>query len=735
MEPTLPKHDIVLLGIGHTNAHIVRMWRMKPLADAKLTCISNSPIATYSGMLPGVLAGIYTPEQMQIDLVRLCASVGARLIVDEVTGLDLANKRIRFSERADVGFDVLSIGIGSVPSQLDRIHDASHCVSIKPMVSFLDRLQQHLLSAAEEHDGVLRVAVVGAGAGGTEIAFCLPNQLRKSLPRREFRITLVNGSKQVVNGSSASVQRLARKQMAAHQIDLLVGRVAAVDGRQMTMEDGSQPSFDLILWATGATAPPLLGRLGLKTDDRGFLSIRSTLQTCEHDDIFAVGDTGTLVDSPTPKAGVYAVRQGPILFENLEKRIRRQSLVEYRPQKDFLKLLSTGDGKALGEYARFGFHGTWAWKWKDRIDRKFMAMYQDYQPMPMDSASAVSSPPEMRCAGCGGKVSGSVLSKVLGRLDVPPSEHVLIGLDHPDDAAVIAAPGGRPLTVTADFFSSPLDDPFVLGRIAALNSASDVFAMGAHPIAAVTLASIPVGPAKKQEQLLFEMLAGSLHEFRKMGATLVGGHTIEGPMLTLGFTVLADSRAASPKTKGQLQVGDHLVLTKPLGSGVLLAAHMRALVRASWYTSLMESLLLSNQPAAQLADRHALQGLTDITGFGLAGHLLEMLTASHVSAKIALDKVALLPGVAELIRSGVESTLAPANRSAEAMIQVAYDQTQRPEYQVLFDPQTCGGLLLAVPEAKLESVMRELEALSSLVPADIGQVVAAATETPVLRIE
>ena len=263
-----------------------------------------------------------------------------------------------------------------------------------------------------------------------------------------------------------------------------------------------------------------------------------TLQTVADAPIFAVGDCGTIEvrrhqkPAYTPYSKSFSWRISGILDV--------RPLKPYVPQKRFLKLLNTGDGRAIAEYWGLAFQGRWCWKLKDYIDSRFMDMYQDYRPMPMTTPAADSAAEQMRCLGCGGKVSGSVLSKVLSRLDIPPNEHVVVGLDAPDDAAVIRMPEGRPMTVTVDFFTAPFDDPYLVGRIAALNSASDIFAMGAHPRAALALATIPVGRPRQQEQLLYELLAGSMEEFRRMQTTLVGGHTIEGPQLTIGFTVLAD---------------------------------------------------------------------------------------------------------------------------------------------------------------------------------------------------
>ncbi len=707
MQQTLPERDVVLLGVGHTNAHVLRMWRMQPIPETRLTCVSDYSVATYSGMVPGVLSGQYSQERMEIDLVRLCVASGVRLIVDRVTGLDEQKRHLLFDNRPPLRFDVLSIGIGSVPKQAGVEIEGQALLPIKPMQTFLARLEQRLRCLRERiGERPLRIVIVGGGAGGVEIAFCLPKRIQSILEDPQFELTLVSADAEIVRGATGKTARRVRRLFDSRGVTLRLGeRVASVSNAGVTLQSGEQIEADLVLWATSATAPPLLEQLGLPTDEDGFLLTRPTLQTVADAPIFAVGDTGTISGSQTPKAGVYAVRQGPVLWKNIQRFLDGRPRRAYHPQRGFLKLLNTGDGRSIAEYKGLSFRGRWCWSLKDWIDARFMDKYQDYRPMEMNSGTSRRSPaPVMRCVGCGGKVGGSILSNVLARLDIPSSEHILLGLDQPDDAAIVKPPGGRPMTVTADFFAAPLEDAYTVGRIAALNAASDVFALGARPLAALALVTLPVGSPRRQEELLHEVLAGSLHELRAMDAPLVGGHTIEGPRLTVGFTVLADQGEKPPRTKANLRAGDWLVLTKPLGSGILLAAHMRALCRAGWMDALMETMLTSNQAAAELLDEFNIGGVTDVTGFGLAGHLLEMLKAADVGAEIRLDAIPLLPGVRELTKRGIQSTLIQANRVAEAEFEHKTGQHASVAYRAMFDPQTCGGMLLGVPAAPDDDV-------------------------------
>jgi pyridine nucleotide-disulfide oxidoreductase family protein len=389
MQSSPPQRDLVLVGIGHTNAHVLRLWRTQPLPNVRLTCVSDHRQATYSGMLPGTLAGLYPPDRMQIDLERLCAVASAGLICSEVTGLDLHSRQLHFADRPSLPFDLLSIGIGSIPAGRDALPVDAAIVPIKPMQTFVERLDLRLadLARGEQADapptaaGVarpLRAVVVGGGVAGLEIALCLPARLAAKTPGQAWRLTIIDRGAELAPGLSRWARRLARRELARRGVDVFLGReVEPVGNGQLRLSERHDLQADLILWATGAQAPPLLGQLGLPTDGRGFLLVRPTLQTVGSDLVFAVGDSGSMANSPTPKAGVFAVRQGPILWRNLQAAFAGRPLSDYRPQRDFLRLVATGDGRAILDYRGLALHARWCWRQKDRIDGRFIDLFHD----------------------------------------------------------------------------------------------------------------------------------------------------------------------------------------------------------------------------------------------------------------------------------------------------------------------------------------------------------------------
>ncbi len=236
------------------------------------------------------------------------------------------------------------------------------------------------------------------------------------------------------------------------------------------------------------------------------------------------------------------------------------------------------------------------------------------------------------------------------------------------------------------------------GRVAALHAASDIVASGARPKHALSNVVIPEGPLGPQQATLSDLLAGAKREFDAMGAAIVGGHTIEGPRLEIGFTVIGNAVGDSLLQKQNLQEGDGLYMTKPLGIGVLLAAHMRSRCKAEHYSKLVQAMLERQHEYASLAINSGVTAGTDITGFGLAGHLLEMLEASAMAATLWLDEIPTLSGAADALSAGIQSSLAPSNRLAVAKVDASSGVRKTSAFDLLFDPQTCGGLLLGMSD-------------------------------------
>lgn len=704
---------------------------MNAIPDVRLTCVSDYTIATYSGMLAGTLAGDYRMDEMEIDLVRLCASAGVRFVHARATGMDVERKRLHLEDRPSIPFDVLSVGVGSRPKIPLGCEGG---LSIKPMQTFHARLRERLQETQRlRKSECIRIAIVGGGAAGVEIATCLDQHLRSgSAYDGQYRISLLESGKKLLAEMPSSTQQLAAAALQRREIELLLdARVASVENeREVVFESGERKDFDLVIWATSAVPSPLLGKLGLPLDERGFVRTRRSLQSIGSDDVFAVGDAGSVDGEEYSKAGVFAVRQGPVLWENLQRRLREDSPREWHPQSTFLSLLNTGDRQAILTYRSLSLHNHTSWRLKDWIDTRFMAKYQQYEASAMSMGGNSEDAP-MQCGGCGCKASARVLRESLPDLKQPEFDQVLIGLDQPDDVALLKTQGGDAVAVSTDFFSAFVDDPYLLGRIAALNALSDLYAKDMVPTAALSIAVLPPGAEHKQSELLCALLAGAKREFNEAGAPIVGGHSIVGPKLTFGFTVIGEPHSARRPTKTDLKPGDQLVLTKPLGTGVLLAAHMQAACQAAWWGTLQTTMLESNLRAASAARANGVVAMTDVTGFGLAGHLQEMLSNSGLTAELTLGSLPVLPGAMELLQQGFQSTLAPSNRENCQSLDLTATLEDDSQVQLLFDPQTSGGLLLAVSETRVDELTQATGGQSAV----IGRVLRSELAEPAIRLQ
>jgi selenide,water dikinase len=486
---------------------------------------------------------------------------------------------------------------------------------------------------------------------------------------------------------------------------------------------GHEHALDEVLWVTRAGAAPWVRDSGLDVDDGGFIRVGDTLESTSHPGIFAAGDISSSVNHPREKAGVFAVRQGPPLERNLRRALVGESLKPFVPQKRFLSLISTGDKYAVASRGRWSVGGAWVWRWKDWIDRRFMRKYRD---LPVMAAGAAPSFPSglatgetlkdisaiaMRCGGCGAKVGSTVLSRVLSRLTPMQGDDVIIGLDAPDDAAVTSVPPGKLLVQTIDSFRAIIDDPYVFGKIAANHSLGDIFAMNAEAKTALAVATVPFGVESKVEETLESLLRGAIEVLDEAGVSLVGGHTSEGAELSLGFAVNGVIDPEIVLRKGGMRSGDRIVITKAIGTGTLFAADMRLRAKGRWISEAITSMLQSNRAAAVCLARHGATAATDVTGFGVLGHLVEMTKASGVDASISLDILPLLDGAAETVAAGIFSSLWPQNVRLRRAIVDLERVTQLSRYPLLFDPQTAGGLLATVPAENVDACVSELREL------------------------
>jgi selenide,water dikinase len=326
-------------------------------------------------MVPGFVAGQYRLAEIEIDVERLARCAGADWVEAQATGLDVGESRLHVGPARSLAYDTVSFDVGSTVAGLDLPGVREHALPTRPIGDFAHRVDALIERARGEPD--LRLVIVGAGAGGVELAFAFRERLR-GLTRHAASVTLLESGPEILAGYPRSVARRIEANAAARGIHIRChAPVARAHADRLVLENGELLPCHAFVWVTGSASPSLFAGSGLARDERGFVSVRETLQAVGHDAIFASGDCASLVTAEhLAKAGVYAVRQGPVLAYNLAARIGRRPLRAYRPQRDFLSLLNLCDGRAVATKWGLSAEGRWAFRLKDAIDRRFVRRYR-----------------------------------------------------------------------------------------------------------------------------------------------------------------------------------------------------------------------------------------------------------------------------------------------------------------------------------------------------------------------
>lgn len=365
---------LVLAGAGHAHALVLRDFARQPLPGVDVVVVSPEPLAPYSGMLPGWLAGRYAFDEIAIDFPPLAAAAGARWRQGEVHALDPARRQVRLTDGSLLEYDVLSLNVGSTLNPPAARH--AQMLPLRPL-AMLHRRYGSVLErwANDRGDRPFVVTAVGGGAAGFEALLATLTRLRNLRPDRVVHGSLLTRGTCLLPGLAPAARRAAQRALDRAGVSVQLG-----SGWCTPVDRGS----DVVLWATGAEAHDWqrdpVRRGALAVDAQGFVQIDERLRSVSHPQVFATGDCASWPGRALPKAGVHAVRMGPVLAGNLRAALSAQTgahdVERHRPQRHFLALLATGDGRAIASRGPVGAEGAWAWRWKDRIDRRFLDRFR-----------------------------------------------------------------------------------------------------------------------------------------------------------------------------------------------------------------------------------------------------------------------------------------------------------------------------------------------------------------------
>lgn len=366
---------LLLLGGGHSHVEVLRQFGVRPVAGLDITLVSPVRFAPYSGMLPGLIAGHYERHECHIDLERLARFAGARFLRTLARDVDPARREVVLAEGPAIRYDILSADVGSTSAMAGIPGAAENAIATRPVETLLQAWNAIIERAGANGLGTL--AVVGGGAAGVELLLAMQYRLAQLLERNAVRFVLVTEADRLLIGHDPKVHDAFKRILSERQIELhFVSRIACVEPNVMVTANGQRIAADAIIWATGAGPPRRLSDTGLALDPGGFIAVNEHLQSISSRAVFAAGDCATIGGYSYPKSGVYAVRQGPPLAANLRRSLAGVPLIAYRPQRHALALISVGDKYAIASYGSLAFEGGWVWRWKDYIDRRFMAKYK-----------------------------------------------------------------------------------------------------------------------------------------------------------------------------------------------------------------------------------------------------------------------------------------------------------------------------------------------------------------------
>ena len=661
---------LLLAGGGHSHALLLRQWVMRPSTRPgveAITLVSAQPTSLYSGLIPACISGAFAPEACVLDVWGLCRAAAVNFVQATVTGLDTANRQLSLKgDRPPLAYDWLSLNLGAEV----RAPKQPGCLPIKPLEPVLAVLAALPNGAA--------VRVVGSGAAAVEVSL--------ALAARGFAVRLS-----------------AKPERAFWQ-----GFRTPLNAAGVQLDEAAQScDVELELHCTGSWGPEWLAQSGLAVNGRGRVLTGADLRSVNDSSVFASGDCGVIDGRERPPSGVWAVRAAPVLAANLQRAVSRCPLQRWRPQPHALQLLGDGRGRAWALWAgRQLGPSRRIWRWKQHLDERFMAMLRPPQ---------MASDQPMACSGCAAKLPDVPLRGALQQLaggQLPPAED--------------AAAAGDGWLQSVDGFPALVSDPYLNGRLTALHASSDLWACGAELRHGQALITLPRCSASLQQELLVQSLAGV-----QSVLPLIGGHTLQAleasdpskplaKQLSLGLVVNGQlSPGQLSWGKGPLRPGDGLLLSRPIGTGVLFAAAQAGLAEPQWLTAALEVMQQSQAALVELLAAHACSACTDVTGFGLLGHLNEMLEASTgVGVQLQADQVPALAGSLELLEAGIASTLAPSNASLLSK----WPEQLGTRAQLLIDPQTCGPLLAAVPEQQAGACLAAMQAAGFAQAARIGTV-------------
>ncbi len=678
--------DLILIGGGHSNLKVIKDFIKKPVPNLRITLVTNVIDTPYSGMLPGHIEGLYSWRDVNIDLYKLSIYGNLRFINDEVKNINGYEKKIYFNQRPHIKFDYLSINIG-IESDFSKIIGAKiHAVPLKP----ISRINYNFFQNTSNFKDI---AIIGAGAAGVEVSLALRKRVQENV-----NITLFSGKNGVLpeygKRASAKIKRI----LMNSNIKIVENDPVKIINKKFIITfKKNKYSNDKAILATNGRAPDWLRNTDLKLCEKGFIETNNYFQT-NFDYVFASGDIINFANKNLPKAGVYAVKSGIILSKNIRKRILRKKLLKYKPQNYYLTLIGLANNKALGHKYGFSKINKLNFTIKKFIDKNFVEKYSAKSIKIMSKINLnTDNNYEMLCKGCAAKISIDVIKNAI------PKE-----LSHiSSDATLI--PTSKNFYQSIDMINSIITDPYKLGIISVNHSLSDIYASGSKPISAQMILQLPFASNEIYNRDLKQIFSGAKSILIKNGCELSGGHTMigEDDHPVIGFSVIG--KGNSLNLNKTFENGDLLILTGKIGSGIIFAGINNDKIDSFYQISVLNQMLEGNFLVGKVMNEIKPICATDITGFGLSNHLVNLINRfkSLIGLSIKINNIPFFDGVNDCLKNNVRSSLFDQNYNF-AKNYISFKDNKNSLNELLFDPQTVGGIAFIISKSEKQRTLKTL---------------------------
>lgn len=691
-------NDLVLIGGGHSHLSVLMKLSKKPLNGNRITLITNEIDTPYSGMIPGYIEGIYSWRDSHIDLYRLCLKLNVRFIHAEVERVSAHEKEIYFKDRPKIKFDVLSINTGIQSNNREIKGAAKYCLPVKP----ISKLTNNFLNKITNFKSI---AFIGGGAGSVELALAIKKRFLNI--NQDIKITIITGKRGLLSTFPQKTKLTSLKTLEKFKIDIIeYKRVLEVKPKQIILSDKSLLKIDKAILSTNSMTPKWLAKSDILLTKDNYILVNKSFQT-NYKYVFASGDVIDFNNQNLKKAGVFAVRSGKPLAINIRKFILGKKLVEYKFNKNYLALIGTSKRSAIATKYNLTFNSRFFFYLKKYIDQNFIKKFSDFRIRKKFTLDALKTDvlnifvkhkekitdenDIMQCKGCAAKVPLNALKQALPKDIVSTSE----------DA--VSVPGHPELYQTVDMISSIITDPFLLGKIAANHSISDMVSVNSKITSAMMILQLPLSKTEINSRDLEQVLLGANEIFKTIDCPLIGGHTMIGkdkdPII--GFSILGQKQKKIKivKNRRKIKTKDLLILTEKIGSGLIFAGINNYLIDSYFQIDVIKQMIKGNLNFGKISNQLNILSMTDITGFGLANHLLNLIKRDNSKTGLTIypNKIPLFEGVNECLNKDIKSSLFKSNYDI-AQKDIIYKRDKSKLDNILYDPQTVGGIAFIIPQ-------------------------------------